>query len=79
MKERNRELSYRIFVTDLLGARAGLKQRWITMVKDLEKPEETRTAEDVISSITSNPNLVRKKKKEANSDELDGLSSKVNA
>lgn len=79
MKEKNRELTYRIFVTDVLAARIGLKTRWITTVRDLEKPDEKRTAEDVISSVTSNPNLVRKKKKEVNDNEPDGLGGKVNA
>jgi len=50
LEQEKRDFAYRIFITDCIGHLVGLKMRWEDMVT--EAPEETRTADEVISSIS---------------------------
>ena len=64
MKSQNRELAYRTYITDALKLRYGLNKRWIDMMRDNEKPEDNRTADDIISRIASNSNVTMIEKQE---------------
>lgn len=62
----NREMSYRIYLTDALKLRYGLDIRWIDWIKELSKPDDTRTKDDIIAHIASNANVTMNiKSKEA--------------
>lgn len=48
-KEKQRELAYRIYVTDALKSRWGLNARYYDFIDN--KPQDNRTAEEVIDGI----------------------------
>ena len=48
-KEKQRELAYRIYVTDALKAHWGLNARYYDFIDD--KPQDTRTADEVVDGI----------------------------
>lgn len=48
-KEKQRELAYRIYVTDALKAFGGLNRRYYDVID--VKPQETRTAEEIKDNI----------------------------
>ena len=47
--EKQRELAYRIYVTDALKAFGGLNRRYYDVID--VKPQETRTAEEITDNI----------------------------
>lgn len=52
IEEYQRELAYRIYITDSLKSQLGLKVRYIDIIKS-EQVIETRSEEEIISNISS--------------------------
>ena len=56
--EYNRDLAYRIFVTDCVGHIVQAEKRWIDVVNAKPQKKETRSSQEIINNIKNGLNKI---------------------